>query len=170
MERFILDAAHSMWNKEGRFVWTPADEEGVAEEDDALLNDDYSRIDFDKWAFHLSEYYSTGEDFGSQHETQNPSDFHSTSDFASPSCADTSKARLETGIWSLPVCDIGFPPDINIQFLAYSPPLPLKVPQPFSFQRQSRAESVAEYCGYVPVETLWGCFAQASLPQNFFLV
>jgi hypothetical protein len=77
-ERFVLESAHSLWNKEGHFVWTTMGKGQVEDEDDKELDTssltyDYSRIDVDKWAFHLSEYYSTGNHSSSQAQ-QNQAD------------------------------------------------------------------------------------------------
>lgn len=73
-ERFVLESAHRLWNKEGHFIWTAMSKDQVEDEDDkeidtSSLTYDYSRIDVDKWAFHLSEYYSTSNhsSFQAQH-------------------------------------------------------------------------------------------------------
>ncbi len=63
-ERFILESALRLWNKEGYFIWTIMSKDQVEGEDEkqidpSSLTYDYSRIDADKWAFHLSKYYST---------------------------------------------------------------------------------------------------------------
>jgi hypothetical protein len=119
MERFVLDAAHSMWNKEGRFVWTTVDEDHVASEDDevddTLLNDDYSRIDVDKWAFHLSEYYSTGRNFRSQPGDQFTPDFHS------PTCSSYDRSFWTSSINNLLTLDLSMQPGSD------GPALPLRV-------------------------------------------
>jgi hypothetical protein len=85
-ERFILESAHRLWSKEGHFVWTTISKDQVEDEDDkeidtSSLTYDYSRIDVDKWAFHLSEYYSTGNHSSSQAQHNQPyHDFSSAPD------------------------------------------------------------------------------------------
>lgn len=80
-EQFVLECAHSMWNKEGCFTWITREEEcgeGLEEEDPEglFLEDDISRIDVDRWAFHLSEYYSTGNQSRYGSSTHEPSPAH----------------------------------------------------------------------------------------------
>jgi hypothetical protein len=71
-ERFVLQSAHSVWNKEGHFVWTTETEDEIEDEEeeeqpeDALLNDDYSLDEFDRWKFHISHNYPTGKPSNSQ--------------------------------------------------------------------------------------------------------
>jgi len=67
-ERFILDMAPSMWNKEGRFVWKTdtilqnREREHTAEEEDVDgLQDEYLDLNFDlavdNWPVYLTETY-----------------------------------------------------------------------------------------------------------------
>lgn len=126
-EQFVLEAAHSMGNKEGRFVWATTEEDHVEDEDDELLMDDYSKIDFDKWAFHLSEYYATGENFGT--ENQQSYDFHSARDFAGqsnfPFVNPTPELQMcDTFSWEVLRAEI-----LNMQRSSSLPLLPFDVPQ-----------------------------------------
>jgi hypothetical protein len=101
MERFILDAAHLMWNKEGCFVWAIIDKDHTAEDPeeqvDSIIDDEYFRTNVDNWAFHLSEYYSTQGYPDSQDPNQFRADFDSSSAFDYPygfSCGSFAKAGV----------------------------------------------------------------------------
>jgi hypothetical protein len=58
------------------------EDEDDKEIDTSSLTYDYSRIDVDKWAFHLSEYYSTGNQSNSQAQHNQP--YHDFSDVPDP--------------------------------------------------------------------------------------
>jgi hypothetical protein len=97
-ERFVLESAHHLWNKEGHFVWTTISKDQIEDEDDkeidtSSLTYNYSRIDVDKWAFHLSEYYSTGNHSSSQAQHNQP--YH-----------DFSNAPDPTGLPNVVIVDI----------------------------------------------------------------
>jgi hypothetical protein len=71
MERFILDAAESMWNKEGRFIWKTTSAEYDADENDEQQEElpshyNYLQLDVEKWPVYLTEPYYDGGSNSSQ--------------------------------------------------------------------------------------------------------
>jgi hypothetical protein len=75
MERFILDAADSMWNKEGHFIWNSNWETANAEYDtdnddkqqeEPSIDQDYLELDIEKSPVYFTEAYYRGDGHGPQ--------------------------------------------------------------------------------------------------------
>jgi hypothetical protein len=158
-EQFVLEFAHSMWNKEGHFVWTTREEEHSDDADDApVLEDDFSRIDVDKWAFHLSEYYSTGHFNSSQSQHEKTSnDFNPEQGFEGLIGPPT--------IQEVPRWHCGYVPDLgsNTDSIC-SPTLPLKIPKALGIFDYNQC---ADWVGPIPLAT---CLSGFVVPQRFLLV
>jgi hypothetical protein len=71
MERFILDAAESMWNKECRFIWTTAIAEYDTDENDEQREELPSN-----WRSLFTCAYYGGDDYSSQASGPFAGDFH----------------------------------------------------------------------------------------------
>jgi hypothetical protein len=75
MERFILDAAESMWNKEGHFIWkfnwetanAESDtDDGDKQQEEPSIDHDYLELDVEKWPVYFTEAYYSGDGRGPQ--------------------------------------------------------------------------------------------------------
>jgi hypothetical protein len=75
MEQFILDAAESMWNKEGHFIWNfnweVANAEFDTDNDDKQQEElsidlNYLELDAEKWPVYFTEAYYSGDGRGPQ--------------------------------------------------------------------------------------------------------
>jgi hypothetical protein len=75
MERFILDAADSMWNKEGHFIWNfnwkTANAEYDTDDDDKpqwmpSIDHDHLELEVEKWPVCLTEAHYSGDGRGPQ--------------------------------------------------------------------------------------------------------
>jgi hypothetical protein len=71
MERFILDTAELIWDKEGRFIWKTASAEYDTDEDDEQQEEqsshhNYLQLDIENWPVYLTEPYYSGDGHGPQ--------------------------------------------------------------------------------------------------------
>jgi hypothetical protein len=75
MEQFVLDAAESMWDKEGHFIWNfnweAANAEYDTENDDKQQEEpsidyDYLELNVEKWPVCFTEAYYSGDGHGPQ--------------------------------------------------------------------------------------------------------
>ena len=151
-ETFVLDFAHSLWNKEGKYTWATGGKDSAVEEDDCLaedsgLDDDFPLTDIEKWPLHLTEYYAS--------QTNPPHHDRSASDFGTTSTPNVVVVDITTteyyGLGSVinpgPYCA-----------------LPLELPKLIG--------SLDLSCGHIEAvysEQNWGCWAVWDMEGSFLV-
>jgi len=80
-ERFILDAAHTRWQKEGQFLWLPAakgdeDDADPNPADQALASDEEVGFDLETLAAYFPEFMNTDDNFTYEQRGPHPEGPH----------------------------------------------------------------------------------------------